>query len=311
MPEPVSVSEITQLPDVPLLALEPTRGLQRSPHAEQESEQVRGEDVGQLSVLKRAVRNCELTLRFQPIVSLQEGLPRGVEARATWQDPHRGVRSAETLMELADRHGVVTSLISAQTEQACALVTALGSGSSGRERPVVHLSIATKYLSDRVVVDDVVAVVSSAAIDPARLVITLNGATSLARRSQLHDGLRTLRTAGVGLALGHFGTDSWSMSDLRDFPVTSVSIDASFVSGLPQRSDDVAIISSLVLLAHELGLACMAEGVKDRGQASTLHLIGCDSAVGPYWGLPVPEAEVEFLLKRLGQTRPQPVRSRR
>jgi EAL domain-containing protein (putative c-di-GMP-specific phosphodiesterase class I) len=311
MPHRAPLFQAAPAPDAPFLALEPHWGQPRSLMAGQDTAQVLGEDAGQLSVLKRAIRNCELTLRFQPIVSLQERLPCGVEARPSWQDPQRRMRSADALMELADRHGLVSSLISAQTEQACALVEALSSRSYGTEPATVSLNIATRYLCDRAVVEDIVGVVSRTSIDPSRLFIVLNEATSLRPRAQIHGPLLALRAAGVQLALGQFGTGSWSMTDLRDFAVSSLTIDTTFVAGLPQSSDDHAIASSLVHLAHGLGLLCMAEGVKDHSQASVLDAIGCDRGVGPYWGPPVPEAEVELLLKCLGQSRLQPVGRRR
>ena len=119
----------------------------------------------------------------------------------------------------------------------------------------------------------------------------------------INGSLLALHAARIQLALGQFGTDSWSMTDLRDLPVSSMSIDSAFIERLAQSTDDKTIISSLVSLAHDLGLPCVAEGVKDREQANTLDAIGCDNAVGPYWGPPVPEVEVALLLERLGHRR--------
>ena len=238
-------------------------------------------------------------MRFQPVMSLKDNHPGGLEGLLTWEDPQRGSRPPTPLMGVAERHGLMPRLIAAQAEQTCGLISRLAPRTSRGNEMFVSMSIAMKYLSDAAVADGVVAAVLRTGIDPSRLVVELTEVAMLARRPQVRAAAQTLRNAGVRLSLGRFGDDFSSLTALRDLPVDMLTIDGTFVAGLAPGSDDLAIVSGGVGLAHELGLLCIADGVGNRDQVRALASAGCDLGQGPHWGPAITEAQAEPFLTEL------------
>jgi len=109
--------------------------------------------------------------------------------------------------------------------------------------------------------------------------------------------LRALKDLGIGLAIDDFGTGYSSLRYLRRFPVDLLKIDRSFVTGVGRNSEDNAIVSSVIGLAHTFGLGVVAEGVETVEQLEALTRFGCDYAQGYNWRRPAPADEVELWLR--------------
>ena len=108
--------------------------------------------------------------------------------------------------------------------------------------------------------------------------------------------LRQLHRLGIRISIDDFGTGYSSLSYLKRFPAQTVKIDRSFIAGLPQDKDDVAITEAVIAMAHSLGLDVVAEGVETAEQLDTLRRLRCDEAQGFLLGRPMPAAE---LVRRL------------
>ena len=110
--------------------------------------------------------------------------------------------------------------------------------------------------------------------------------------------LHELKALGVKLAIDDFGTGYSSLSYLKRFPVDTLKIDRSFVSGLGQNAEDTAIVQAVVTMAHTVGLTVTAEGVETNEINNHLQGIGCDLAQGYYFAKPLPSATLEKMLKK-------------
>jgi EAL domain-containing protein (putative c-di-GMP-specific phosphodiesterase class I) len=108
--------------------------------------------------------------------------------------------------------------------------------------------------------------------------------------------LESLRALGVELSIDDFGTGYSSLSYLRRYPVQHLKVDRSFISEVVTNPEDHAIVSSVINLAHSLGLHVIAEGVEDAAQLDELRGMGCDQAQGFYWRVPSPVDEVSAWL---------------
>jgi len=109
--------------------------------------------------------------------------------------------------------------------------------------------------------------------------------------------LKDIQSMGVEIALDDFGTGYTSIGHLKQFPISTLKIDQSFIKNLPESNDDTAIVSAVVAMAHNLGLKVVAEGVETEAHLHYLADIRCDMIQGYYFSRPLPETEAVSLLK--------------
>ncbi|MBF0234299.1 MAG: EAL domain-containing protein, partial [Desulfamplus sp.] len=110
--------------------------------------------------------------------------------------------------------------------------------------------------------------------------------------------MEDLKNLGISLSIDDFGTGYSSLSYLKSFPVNTLKIDRSFVMDIPEDKDDMAITSTIISMAHSLGLEVVAEGVETRIQADFLRARGCTCVQGYLFSPPVPEEKLLELLKK-------------
>jgi EAL domain-containing protein (putative c-di-GMP-specific phosphodiesterase class I) len=133
-------------------------------------------------------------------------------------------------------------------------------------------------------------------LDPETLVLEITENTAMEDTDSTISTLEKLKGLGVKLAMDDFGKGYSSLSYLRRFPVDCVKIDRTMIEGIEEDSGDLAIVWTVIMLAHALRLEAVAEGVENAGQVRKLHALKCDAAQGYYWWEPGPAETVERLL---------------
>src|SRR6202046_4146555 len=111
------------------------------------------------------------------------------------------------------------------------------------------------------------------------------------------EALKRIRACGVSVAIDDFGTGYCSLSYVAKLPVSSLKIDRAFIVGMTESSDGLAIVSSMIALAHSLKLKVVAEGVETEQQEQQLRLLACDEAQGYLFGKPAPYEAIEHFLR--------------
>lgn len=239
--------------------------------------------------LRRALQNGELSVHYQPVVDLATERRVGYEALLRWTHPHRGL--------LLPGHFLGASESSSLMEQIDAFVLrraaeqALAWRMAG-ERPRVSVNASARALQRQGLVSLVQETLAAVGLPGDALILEITETAALRDSEATQAALFGLRELGVGVAIDDFGTGYASLSYLRTFPVDTVKLDLSFVSGLGKQPQSAAIVSAVISLAHSLGVEVVAEGVETREQAALLRGYGCDRAQGYLYGAPRPAAEL-------------------
>jgi diguanylate cyclase (GGDEF)-like protein len=244
----------------------------------------------QLSTVARLTRTLEheVQLWFQPIVDLATGRIVSVEGLARWDHPEHGILLPGSFLPTIERGGLAARLdwhaFSKATQFAAAAVA------QGTPVAVAVNMTATGLRSDRLV--PTLEALHSAGHPLQYLTIEISERDLHDDIHELKTRLSALRDFEVGLALDDYGTGFSSLIRLRDVPFTQVKIDRSFISDLVSDRTDQAIVRSTALLASELSLDVVAEGVEDLTTAALLSELGCTLAQGFAFAHPRPAAEI-------------------
>jgi diguanylate cyclase (GGDEF)-like protein/PAS domain S-box-containing protein len=251
--------------------------------------------------LRRALQRDELRVHYQPVVSLPDLGVTGVEALVRWEHPERGLLAPAEFVPLAEETGLILELGDWVLAEACRQAAAW-TGVLGEDRTLeVAVNLSTKQLSQADLAKRVAALLERYGLPPAQVALCLEITESLMLEDPMVTGglLGDLARLGVRLAIDDFGTGYSSLAYLRRFPVHTLKVDRSFVSGLGLDADSRAVVAAIIELAHALGLEVVAEGVEEQVQLQALVELGCDRAQGFLFAHPAPpEALAELLSRR-------------
>jgi diguanylate cyclase (GGDEF)-like protein/PAS domain S-box-containing protein len=241
-----------------------------------------------LAELRDAADLGELEMHYQPLIDLRSGRVEHVEALVRWSHPVRGLISPADFIPLAEQSGLIHPLtawvLGAAIEQARAW-----------ERDGLSMSIAVNLsavvLTDPTLPGQITGMLADAGLSNGRLIVEIT--ESVIAEEGVRDALQRLSEAGVTLAVDDFGTGYSSLAWLRTLPVHQLKIDRTFVTGMVGDPKDIAIVRSVVQLAHSLGLVVIAEGVETAEVADLLGDLGADIGQGYFFCYPKPAAQLE------------------
>ncbi|MDY0242051.1 MAG: EAL domain-containing protein [Rhodospirillaceae bacterium] len=239
-----------------------------------------------------------LSLALQPKIWAVDGVLLGAEALARWTDDELGPVSPSEFIPIAERTGIV-SRISAWMLRRAMKEARLWQDAGLDLSVAVNLSPIGLLHSD--FVDVVARALDETGCNPVRVEIELTETAMAEDPILAAEQLRALKEMGVSLSLDDFGTGYSSLSLLRRFPIDTLKIDRSFVIDTPHDKDAVAVVRTVVALAHVLGMRTVAEGVENRGQATFLKELGVDIIQGFFYSPPIdPERFRALALRRAG-----------
>jgi diguanylate cyclase (GGDEF)-like protein len=236
------------------------------------------------STLRAALAEDRLRLHYQPIIDLTSGSPVGVEALLRLDDPDRGLLGPAPFVAAAEESGLIVPVGRWVLERACREAASWDDGAGGLAKVSVNLS--ARQLNRPDLVDTVVIVLERSGLNPDRLVLELTETALGEASEETIRQLVRLRGLGINLAIDDFGTGWSSLTYLRQFPVTSLKVDRSFVAGLVNDSGDRAIVTAVIRLGQALDLTTVAEGVETQAQLEALKELGCEQAQGYHLGRP-------------------------
>jgi diguanylate cyclase (GGDEF)-like protein/PAS domain S-box-containing protein len=239
--------------------------------------------------LARAIERNEFELFYQPKVSLEDDTVVGAEALIRWHHPYRGLVGPSEFMHVVKTSALSDPISTWVMHTACA--------QAGRWRAQgFDVSMAVNLVPSQIRAKDLVRTVESVlkanAYPPSQLELEVTEDILVDDENAL-ETFRKIKKLGVKLLLDDFGTGYASLSYLKNFPLSGLKIDKSFVGRLRLEIDDAAIVGSIVGLGTLLGLTVIAEGIEDRSTANLVARMGCKLGQGYFFGEPMPAAEFE------------------
>ncbi|MFE1752692.1 putative bifunctional diguanylate cyclase/phosphodiesterase [Streptomyces anandii] len=253
-----------------------------------------------VSTLRAAVERGEFTLEYQPLVGMDDGRLRGVEALVRWRHPQFGVLTPNRFIALAEEDGSIVPLGRWILATACRQARRWQLDHPGEPPIFVSVNVAVRQVWDSDLVADVAEVLAETGLAPHLLQLELTESAVMGSAGRPLQTLRALSDMGVHIAIDDFGTGYSNLAYLSRLPVSVLKLDGSFVRGFQHEERtgeaDVVIVEAMIQLAHRLGLSVTAECVETSDQASRLRRIGCDTGQGWLYSRPVSPDRISELL---------------
>ena len=233
-----------------------------------------------------AIENDELFLTFQPQIRLADQRFVGAEALVRWKHPVMGMISPAEFIEVAEGNGFIEELGRWVLEQACRDAV------EWPEPTTVAVNVSPLQFHRSDVVADVQRALAVSGLAPSRLHLEITESIFVAGSSELTEALHDLRMMGVALALDDFGSGFSSFGYLGALPLDKLKLDRMFMKGLPDDPANAAVVKSVAMLAAELDLVLVCEGVETEEESGFLRGLGVDQGQGYFYAKPQPQAKI-------------------
>jgi diguanylate cyclase (GGDEF)-like protein/PAS domain S-box-containing protein len=249
------------------------------------------------SDLRRAVEREELSVNYQPIVSLQSGRISGFEALARWHHPERGLIMPSEFIPVAEETGLITQIDRCVLRQACAQMRRWQEAIPATRRMKISVNLSCKQFMQPTMVEQVMGILRETGLEPRSLKLEITESVMMEREDYAMGVLEQLSRAGVELSLDDFGTGYSSLSYIHRFPVSTLKIDQSFIKRIGGEQNG-EIVRAVVELARSLGMEVVAEGIETTLQLDQLRALNCEQGQGFYFSEPVDVQSATELIQK-------------
>ena len=248
--------------------------------------------------LRKALPNDEFSVFFQPIVDGKTGQVVSAEALLRWHSAKLGQVFPDEFIPAAESAGLIPEL-------GCwVLKNALATGAKWNRRFGVELRIAVNASSiqfrNNLLFDTIKEQIDTHTWNPDLLEVEITEGLLLDDSPEVNTYIQAISDCGVRLSVDDFGTGFSALSYLKNYPVSTVKIDRSFIMDLPGDKENAVLVQAIIAMAHGLRLEVIAEGVETAEQWEYLRSLECDYVQGYYFGKPMQQADFEdFLMAQL------------
>jgi diguanylate cyclase (GGDEF)-like protein len=248
--------------------------------------------------LRRALERQQFRVYYQPIVVLKTGKICGFEALVRWQHPERGLISPEEFIPVAEETGLIVPLGQWVLEEACRQTREWQQQCAAHGTLTLSVNISGKQLSEDDLFLQTQQILQRTGFDPRCLKLEITESVVMDNPDLAITILNQLHDFGIELSIDDFGTGYSSLSYLHRFPVNNLKIDRSFISGMDLGDENLEIVRTITLLARNLGMKVVAEGIETTEQLAQLRALSCELGQGYLFSPPVDaEAAVSLIEK--------------
>jgi diguanylate cyclase (GGDEF)-like protein len=244
--------------------------------------------------LRRALRNKEFVLHYQPIVRLATGETVGFEALVRWQPPGRDLVYPGEFIAVAEETGLILPLGLWVLGEAC-LQARIWEKLALKNPLYISVNISPRQFAQDDLVQQLQKVLSDTGIDPGLVKLEITESGTMGNPERAVRILSQLKSIGVDLTIDDFGTGYSSLSYLQRFPLDVLKIDRSFVSGLIDNTESRQIIKTIMALASGMGMDVVAEGIENVEQAIEMRRLGCRFGQGYWFSKPLTASDATAL----------------
>jgi diguanylate cyclase (GGDEF)-like protein len=240
--------------------------------------------------LRLALAQGEFHLHYQPVIDLRSGLVTCCEALLRWNWPGQGEVQPGEFVPIAEDLGLIVPIGEWVLRQACQDAKTWPSDVR------VAINLSPIQLQSPQLVPIVINALAAAGLDASRLEIEITESVLMQNTEMTLTALHRLHTLGIRISMDDFGTGYSSLSNLRSFPFDKIKIDRSFIAGLPDGEDSIAIVRAVASLAKSLGMITTAEGVETVAQMEQVRALGVTEMQGFHFSRPRPIEHINRLL---------------
>jgi len=244
------------------------------------------------AALRRALREGELRLDFQPLVAVAGGATTGFEALLRWRRPGFGELAAGSFVAAAEGSLAFDDI------GAWSLFEAARAAAAWPARLRVAVNVSPAQLRSPKLAATVRSILDEGRLDPRRLELEIVKTALIDDYASVATILNALRSYGVAVALDDFGADGSSVQALARLPLDRLKIDRTFIVEATVNPRCAAVIRAAARIAKELGLALTGEGVESCEQFELLRSAGCDETQGYFHSRPLPESDLAAVFER-------------
>lgn len=247
--------------------------------------------------LRKAIERNEFIVFYQPILSLATNTLVGFEALVRWQHPERGLLNPGDFIKMAEETGMIVSIDRLVLRQACRQMREWIKQFAGSGLAFITTNLSNKQMVQPDLVDYVERVLRETGLSPERLKLEITENVIIENPENMIVMLTRIKSLGVQLYIDDFGTGYSSLSYLHRLPIDGLKIDRSFIGGMGDHGENQEIVRTIMLLAHDLNIGVIAEGVETTNQLKQIKSLGCEHGQGYLFSKPVDGDQALALLK--------------
>ncbi len=248
--------------------------------------------------LRLAIEREEFQVHYQPIVSLKTGTITGFEALVRWQHPERDLIAPAEFIPLAEETGLIVPLGYWVLREACHQIKLWQTQYPSSSPLTVSVNISGKQFSEPDLIPQIRQILQNTKLNPQSLRLEITESV-LMENTDVVSILLQLKAMNIQLYMDDFGTGYSSLSYLHRFPIDTLKIDRSFISTMDIDSKNSKIVQTIIMLAHNLDMDVIAEGIETEEQQAKLKNLECAYGQGYFFSPPLAAKAAEVLIAKL------------
>ncbi|WP_164669215.1 sensor domain-containing protein [Virgibacillus doumboii] len=248
------------------------------------------------SELRKALKDGQFELHYQPQKNLRSGKIVGMEALLRWNHPIKEYIPPDEFISLAEKTGLIIDIGDWVLNEACKQNKAWQE--KGYQPIIVSVNLSAKQFHQKELVEKVERILHDTGLDPKYLELEITESMEMTNEAYILETIQRLRNLGVLVSIDDFGTGYSSLKSLSLFPITKLKIDKMFMN--ENQKQNQAIVKSIIHMSHSLNMKVIAEGVETVEQLNFLENEKCDEMQGFYFSKPLPPEKLTKLFKTVG-----------